>query len=264
MIDEIKTLNDFGYVSSELSKYSHKQVWRICIKCGEKKLICYYAYRHLCAKCSQQHIRGPFNIEYFNQLINTINENYINEIKTFNDFGYYSIDLAHSSTKKVWRICQKCHQEKLIPYRQRTNLCIRCSQLNKKRSIETKNKISKVQRGKYISHETRKRISAALRNISYNEWESFAKENLYCPLFNESCREANREKYGRKCFICGCDESENVTSTGIQRKLSVHHVDMNKQQGCNNYEWKLIPVCMHCHNLVHSPRMIACITYILN
>ena len=109
-----------------------------------------------------------------------------------------------------------------------------------------------------------KLISAGYQHISYDDWESYARDQPYCPLFNEECRESNREKYNRKCFICGLSESKNITSTGKQRRLSVHHVDMNKQQGCDGVRWKLVPACMFCHNKLHDEIWIARITWLLN
>ncbi len=114
-----------------------------------------------------------------------------------------------------------------------------------------------------ISAETRKKISAAQQGINYEDWVAFAKDKPYCPKFNEACRESNREKYGRRCFICGLPEAENITSAGKQKKLSVHHVDLNKNQGCNGHEWKLVPICLRHHKQTHTVLWIARITYLL-
>lgn len=131
-------------------------------------------------------------------------------------------------------------------------------------SDETRNKISKAQIGKIISEESRKKLSATCQGIPYDEWECFAKEQPYCPAFNEACRESNREKYSRRCFICGLPESENRTKTGKIRKLSVHHIDMNKQQGCDGNRWKLIPTCISHHSMVHNDLWKDRIMYLLN
>lgn len=60
--------------------------------------------------------------------------------------------------------------------------------------------------------------------------------------------------------MCGLSEEENVG----QRKLSVHHVDMNKDQGCNGHKWKLVPLCTSCHRKSHTKIWIARIEYLLN
>lgn len=103
-------------------------------------------------------------------------------------------------------------------------------------------------------------ISANFQGISYDEWESFATGQEYCPKFNNDCRESNRYKYDRRCFMCDLSEEDNVR----QRKLSVHHVDMNRDQGCNGHGWKLVPLCPSCHRKAHTKTWIARIEYLLN
>lgn len=274
-INEIKTFNSFGYHSVDLSYGSHKEIWRICSKCKKETKVKYYKYyigKKICKSCiklgkslSEETknklslawlIRGPFNIEYFQAVSNSIECGYINEIRTFDSFKYYSIDLHRTSKKEVWRVCVHCGKENIISYSQYTYgyfQCIMCANLGSKNSFY----------GKTHSEESRRKMSAAQQYIAYDEWEGYAKDKVYCPDFNEKCRESNREKYGRKCFICGCDESENITLTGKLKRLSVHHIDMDKQQGCNGHEWKLIPVCIHCHRSLHTKRMASYIEYIL-
>ena len=117
--------------------------------------------------------------------------------------------------------------------------------------------------GKHHSEEDRRKMSASLQGISYEKWESFARDSPYCPLFNKTCRESNREKYDRRCFLCGLPESENKIKPGKIHKLSVHHIDMDKNQGCDGHKWKLIPVCIHCHNKVHNKLWEARIMWLL-
>lgn len=99
--------------------------------------------------------------------------------------------------------------------------------------------------------------SAMQQGISIEDWDGFSIEQKYCHKFNQSCRESNRGRYGRKCFICGKGETENG------RKLSVHHIDRNKDQGCNGHSWDLVPLCSSCHGKSHTPMWEARISYIL-
>ena len=116
----------------------------------------------------------------------------------------------------------------------------------------------------YQDPEAHQRHSAAIQGIDYDDWEAFAKDQPYCPAFNETCRESNREKYGRRCFICDLPESENITRSGEQKRLSVHHVDLNKNQGCDGHDWRLIPTCIHHHSkVIHTPLWIGRIMYLL-
>lgn len=107
------------------------------------------------------------------------------------------------------------------------------------------------------SEEHSRKMSAAQQGIPYDEWESFAKSQLYCPKFNEGCKESNRMKYGRRCFLTGLPEAENG------QKLSVHHCDMNKQQGCDGHRWRLVPLCRAWHGRTHNETWESRIGYLL-
>jgi hypothetical protein len=100
-------------------------------------------------------------------------------------------------------------------------------------------------------------LSCRTREIPIEDFNGFLKEQKYCKKFNDECRKSNRIKYNNKCFICGKDEKNNG------RKLSVHHVDMNKQQGCNDTEWKLVPLCQSCHARSHNDIWESRIEYLL-
>jgi hypothetical protein len=63
----------------------------------------------------------------------------------------------------------------------------------------------------------------------------------YCSKFNIRKKEAVRDFFGRRCLACGSDETE------FRSKLPVHHVDHDKEQGCNNKPFNLVPLCPSCH-----------------
>ena len=107
------------------------------------------------------------------------------------------------------------------------------------------------------TEECRRMQSAIKQGISYDEWEGFANNSPYCPKFDNACRESNREKYGNRCFLCGKMKDENGYN------LSVHHVNMNKNQGCDGHAWKLVPLCGSCHATAHSNAWKSRIEYLL-
>ena len=51
-----------------------------------------------------------------------------------------------------------------------------------------------------------------------------------------------REFFGYKCLACGKDEME------LRMKLSIHHIDHDKEQGCNGKPFNLVPLCINCHS----------------
>lgn len=114
--------------------------------------------------------------------------------------------------------------------------------------------------GKKQTRETRQKISDVLKgdkNYWYGKngsenpaWKGGLSFEPYCPKFNEKIKEDIREQYNRVCVLCSKSEIENG------KKLSVHHIDYNKSQGCKDHEWKLVPLCIACHNKTNSNRGI--------
>ena len=132
------------------------------------------------------------------------------------------------------------------------------SHMNLKHSENRKEKISnslmgnKNSKGYKHTKEQRIRNSESHKGILCGEnnpnWKGGTSFLPYCEKFNEKKKEEVREQYNRKCYLCGKDEKENITKINKMRKLSVHHIDSDKEQGCNDKPWKLLPLCMHCHN----------------
>ena len=86
------------------------------------------------------------------------------------------------------------------------------------------------------SDEHKRKISAGLQGINLEEWEGYVAYEPYCHLFNLATKERVRNQHLRTCVITG----KSILQEG--RKLSVHHVDNNKQQGCDGIKWRLVPV----------------------
>jgi len=127
-----------------------------------------------------------------------------------------------------------------------TKLKISFSRIGKKHTESTRIKIAK-------SHSGVKRPDEYIQKISGKNspmWKGGTSFEPYCPKFNELLKEKIRNQYNRVCYVCGNHESLN-SYNGIYRKLSVHHIDMDKGQGCNGHKWKLVPLCAKCHSKIH-------------
>lgn len=62
--------------------------------------------------------------------------------------------------------------------------------------------------------------------------------------WTKTLKEAIRQRDGYKCRNCGCPQEESL------KKLSIHHIDYNKQN-CNPEN--LITLCNSCHCLITEP-----------
>jgi hypothetical protein len=229
---------------------SNKRVICYCEECGQERNISYQQYNDLCSLCgnkeywSHQENRNAESerkIEFFSHQENRNAESerkieffsyQENRNATGEQLRQYYID--HPKARKV--VSEKTIKQFEDP-----------KQREKRRESQIK-----IWEDSEFREENGKRISAGKQGIPYDEWEGYASKQLYCPNFNEECKESNREKYGRMCFLTGSPESENKYKNGKRRKLSVHHVDMDKGQGCNGKRWKLVPLCITWHGKVHN------------
>ena len=144
----------------------------------------------------------------------------------------------------------------------------------KKLSKEQIRKMSKAAKGRKLTEEQKKKIRKArlknnpggfkkghkrnlgrkhppeertmrskLNSLENNpNWKGGTSFEPYCHLFNFDVKEKFRNKYYRVCIICGISILQNG------RRLSIHHIDENKMQGCKDHKWSLIPLCIFCHS----------------
>jgi hypothetical protein len=80
-------------------------------------------------------------------------------------------------------------------------------------------------------------------------WKGGKSFEPYCPKFNKELKEKVREAFGRKCLVCGKTEFEN------RRRLAIHHVNYDKEQGCRGKSWLLVPLCSNCHTKTNNDRV---------
>jgi len=106
--------------------------------------------------------------------------------------------------------------------------------------------------GKLLSHRWNQYCYDCVGTIRKGEnnprWCGGKSFEPHCPKFTASLKEEIRNKYGRHCFLCGKSEEDN------KRKLDVHHVDYDKEQGCGEKKWELVPLCKSCHTATNNSR----------
>ena len=105
-----------------------------------------------------------------------------------------------------------------------------------------------VWKNRAITDEVKKKMSKARKGEKHPNWRGGVSFEPYCHKFTEKIKEEVRDKFGRVCLLCNKREKEN----GV--KLSVHHCDYNKKQGCDEHEWELVPLCRSCHSKTNFNR----------
>lgn len=86
------------------------------------------------------------------------------------------------------------------------------------------------------------------RGQKNHQWAGGISNQRYCYKFNNTFKEYIRNKFGRTCYICGIHEN------ACCQKLSVHHIDYNKNSICNGNEFAFIPLCRSCHTKTNNNR----------
>lgn len=99
-------------------------------------------------------------------------------------------------------------------------------------------------------------IAEDLESLPSRPHEKY-KQKGYCDKFDNELRETIRNKYDRRCFVCNAHEDV------LAKKLSVHHIDQNRNQGCEEVEWKLVPLCTSCHARSHREPIISRLSYLV-
>jgi len=104
-------------------------------------------------------------------------------------------------------------------------------------SEETRAKMSTAATGRALSEETRAKMSGE----NNHRWKGGISFEPYCILFNFDKKEEVRNRDERRCQLCGKSEILNG------ERLSVHHIDNSKTQGCSGEKWYLCALCRSCN-----------------
>jgi len=96
--------------------------------------------------------------------------------------------------------------------------------------------------GKTHTARTKAKQRAALIGKNSPHWQGGKSFEPYCSRFNEPFKEQIRNRDNRICVLCGKSEIQNG------QRLSVHHIDADKMQGCNGKRWHLCALCRSCNS----------------
>lgn len=99
--------------------------------------------------------------------------------------------------------------------------------------------------GKHHTEETKQKIRFTHLGENNPNWIDGRSFEPYSFEFNRQLKELIRRRDGYKCQLCGMPEIENI------EKLSIHHIDYNKE---NNLPDNLITLCKSCNTKVNFNR----------
>jgi len=104
-------------------------------------------------------------------------------------------------------------------------------------SEEHRKNIGLASKGRITSEETRKKLSGE----NSSAWKGGISFGIYCLRFNARRKKAVRDFFNNLCICTG--------EPSYTRALNVHHVDHDKEQGCNGKPFNLVPMCDKHHNM---------------
>ena len=161
-----------------------------------------------------------------------------------------------SKRKRILTKCKICGKSfETLPWKIKKGIGVYCSKrcwgLDKRNRIEICCQYCKKNFEIMVSKKETKYCSVSCRNKAMSgknspAWKGGISFEPYCILFNNDFKERTREFWNRKCGICGKTEEEN------NQKLSVHHVNYDKQSCCDSSFFNstpnlFIPLCRGCH-----------------
>lgn len=124
----------------------------------------------------------------------------------------------------------------------------------KKMNDEWRINASNAHKGHLHSKETKILMSNSRKGSGNANWRGGKSFEPYCYKFNEEFKEYIRNKFERKCYICGISEEDQLPNAKKKHRLYIHHVDYNKNDICNGYSWAFIPLCSPCHSKTNGNR----------
>ena len=251
LILEEETFEKFGYYPKDVTVRQQKPILVTCGVCGKVRTIIKRGqhYDLLCRSCGE--VQNPklnnkdwlFTQYWVNEwslrkIAKEINSDASSVALAFKRLGISTRTLGESRTGHLHYLYGK-----QMPEETRRKL---------RKSRPDFSGENHPQYGTHPSEETRTKQRAkkiGLYDGSKNpNWNGGISFEPYCIKFNNALKEEIRDKFGRKCFLCPKTEEENG------RKLDVHHVDYNKEQGCNGVRWLLVPLCISCNTIANFNR----------
>jgi len=281
-IDWKKTAEYHNKNINKLKKYfkkfpqSAKKIYAICDKCKYERLIIYRNYQKtqgICKKCGNRNYKNNIGKIYNGiKILKEIGKNkygtkiVLAQCHCGNKFKVREASLKNGSTKSCGCLTSKLKskvkyknsvgnkyyidnkKEKYIEVlkeigrdKQGTKIVLvqcHCGNKFKVREANLKNGSTKS-----CGCLTNKLISEKISGEKGPNWKGGISYGKYCPKFNEEIKKEIREKYNNCDYISGLHK--DICNNG--QNLDVHHINYDKEQGCNERKWQLISLSRSNH-----------------
>lgn len=236
MIDEEATFEKYGYRSTDLTPKSNKKIVVICDDCGKIRDLNKCSYSDLCISCVKKGENNPnWNGGWITVICQQCGKAYTRKPSVSSEGMFCSRECMGK-----WMSKNRCGEDNSnwqggdVLY-----VCKQCGKLFYHKKGRNPTFCSKRCLGEWLSENRCGENSPRWRGGGVS----------YCEKFNERFKESVRNKYDRKCFICGKDEERNG------RKMAVHHVSYDRECMCDGVECYFVPLCVSCHSRTNSNRV---------
>jgi hypothetical protein len=180
------------------------------------------------------------------------------QMETLLKYGYLPLDLKPKSNKLILAACDKCGKVRETSKNYYYPLCQSCAHKGRIFTEEHKAKLCENHAdftgknhpgfGKHCTDIAKAKMSIAKKGKKNCNWRGGISFEPYCIKFDEAYKQLIRNKFDNRCFWCGLTPEENG------RALDVHHVNYNKQCGCDESKCICVPLCRRCHSKTNTDR----------
>ena len=240
---EEETFEKFGYYPGDLKPKSNKKIICACDECAKVRILRKADYKPLCASCTR---RGRRNTNWQGGKVKLICQTCgINISVDPCDVKYSKGKFCSLRCRSKWRSEHQRGKKSPLWKEREKRICQTCGA-----EFPIESYRIKYGGGKFCSTACMgKWQSENLKGENSFAWKGGISFEPYCNKFNFAFKEYIRNKFGRVCFLCQKTETENG------QRLSVHHVNYNKDCGCDDDETcQFVPLCRSCNSEVNSKR----------
>ena len=213
------TIKYKGYNPDDLKLHSNKKICCVCDNCDRVRWVPKNNYSNLCRLCSINPLKPKFIPEEKDRFFK---DTKIDRIITIEKMNYDPIDLKEKSPKKVWSICEKCGNGRLVRFYPYHNICKKC-----------------INQGRILTPEHKANISKNSARLSGKDNGMFGKYGKLNPAWKGGLPLRDHVKHENQCIQLnfrfeGCEGHHITSGVIIYIPKDIHfmnHHDLKNNKG---------------------------------